>query len=145
MGFIGTHNIILNSDMKIDESSTMSYKNKIIDISTYKESENIEIIRPTIMICEYFKEKIEYIIASPRAYTIRSGRLYVYALFTNLYEFTSEDDMIKHLSDDNKDFYLSKVIKYNYVHNTIWKLYVAEIDNKSSVRNKKIDLVLNNL
>jgi hypothetical protein len=56
MGFVGTHNIILHDDVIIN--SKMTYLEKIKDMSSYKESPGVEIIKPSIEVCNKFKNRI---------------------------------------------------------------------------------------
>lgn len=143
MGFVGTHNIILDDDVILDEKSIMTYQQKNEDISSYKESPFIEIIKPTIEICNLFKDNIFYSLASVRGYKIINSRLEVVNLLTNKYDFKTFESLVEHLSDKSKIYYLSKIVKIKYPNSNVWSMFLFEKSNISNVREEKINSILN--
>jgi hypothetical protein len=143
MGFVGTHNIILDEDVMFDRKDIMTYQQKIEDISSYKESPLVEIIKPTIEICNLFKDNISYSLASVSGYKIINSRLEVVKLLTNKYDFKTFESLIDHLSDRSKTFYLSKIVKIKYPNSNVWSMFLFEKSNISNMREEKINLILN--
>lgn len=143
MGFVGTHNIILDDDFIIDSKKLMTYQQKNEDISSYKESPFIEIIKPTIEICNLFKDNIFYSLASVRGYKIINSRLEVVNLLTNKYDFKTFESLVEHLSDKSKIYYLSKIVKIKYPNSNVWSMFLFEKSNISNVREEKINSILN--
>lgn len=138
MGFIGKSNIILNSNINIDKRSEMSYLQKISYISTYNELPGISIIEPTKMVCKYFCDKIGYCQPSSNFWSINDNRLEVFTTPLNLIELETYEDVLNYLKDDKKKIYLSKIVKTNK-----YSLYCYEINNIDTIRNDKIDKILN--
>jgi hypothetical protein len=143
MGFVGTHNIILDDDVILDEKSIMTYQQKIEDISSYKESPLVEIIKPTIEICNLFKDNIFYSLASVRGYKIINSRLEVVNLLTNKYDIKTFESLVDHFSDKSKIYYLSKIVKIKYPNSNVWSMFLFEKSNISNVREEKINSILN--
>jgi hypothetical protein len=143
MGFVGTHNIILDEDVMFDKKGIMTYQQKIEDISSYKEAPLVEVIKPTIEICNLFKDNISYSLASIRGYKIINSRLEVVNLLTNKYDFKTFESLVDHLSDRSKTFYLSKIVKIKYPNSNVWSMFLFEKSNISNMREEKINLILN--
>lgn len=143
MGFVGTHNIILDDDVIIDIRKLMTYQQKIEDVSTYIEPPDIEVKKPTIEVCNLFKDNIFYSFSSVSAYKIISNRLECINLLTNKYDFTSFESLVDHLSDKSKIYYLSKIVKVKYPNSNIWSMYLFEKSNISNIRDEKINSILN--
>ena len=143
MGFVGTHNIILDEDVMFDRKNIMTYQQKIEDISSYKESPLVEIIKPTIEICNLFKDNISYSLAIVSGYKIINSRLEVVKLLTNKYDFKTFESLVDHLSDRSKTFYLSKIVKIKYPNSNVWSMFLFEKSNISNMREEKINLILN--
>lgn len=143
MGFVGKHNIILDDDVIIDDRKLMTYQQKIEDISSYKESPLVEIKKPTIEVCNLFKNNIFYSLASVTGYKIINSRLEVVNLLTNKYDFKTFESLINHLSDKSKIYYLSKIVKVKYPNSNIWSMYLFEKSNISNIRDEKINSILN--
>jgi hypothetical protein len=134
MGFIGTSNIILNHDVNISDKCLMSYSTKISDIKNYKENYDIEIIKPTIMVCEHLKDKIGYCINIPLLWVIDNNELKTFYQPLNIYRFNSFSGLIKHLSDNRRKVFLNKIVKDLFS----WKSYIIEIDNTPKIRESKL-------
>lgn len=134
MGFVGSSNIILNHDVNINTRYVMSYSAKISDIKNYREDNGIEIINPTIMVCDHLKDKIGYCMPSPLLWVIDNNELKSFYQPLNTYRFNSFDDLIKHLSDNRRKVFLSKIVKDAFS----WKSYIIEIDNIPNIRESKL-------
>ena len=143
MGFVGTHNIILDDDFIIDSKKLMTYQQKIEDISSYIESPGVEIIKPTIEVCNKYKDRIFYGLPVINIYRIEKSRLEQYSTMPNKYNYTSIDDVFKHLDDSSKIYFFTKIVSYDYLKSKIFSLYVYEKSNISNVREEKINLILN--
>ena len=139
MGFIGP-TTLLNYDVSIHPRNQMSWKQKIDDISSYREDVDGFVVRnPTKKVCEYFKDKIGYCLPSSTFYVIDNGRLEIFSQMLNCLEFYNYDDLIKYLGDERKKIYVSK-ITLNF--GRIYKAFIYEIDNLSNIRNLKIENIL---
>jgi hypothetical protein len=139
MGFIGP-TTLLNYDVSIHPRNQMSWKQKIDDISSYREDvDGFEVRNPTKKVCEYFKDKIGYCLPSSTFYVIDNGRLEIFSQMLNCLEFYNYDDLIKYLGDERKKIYVSK-ITLNF--GRIYKAFIYEIDNLSNIRNLKIENIL---
>lgn len=134
MGFIGTSNILLNYDVNINNKSVMSYDVKINDIKSYREGNDIEIINPTIMVCNHFKDEIGYCIPSPLLWVIDNNEIKPFYQPLNLHRFNSYDELVSYLGDKRRKIYLSKIIKDMFC----WKAYIIEIDNTPNIREEKL-------
>jgi len=134
MGFIGD-TIILDFDVSMDKSCTMTYDQKITDINVYLEHDGFEVIGPTTDICEHFKDRIGYCVPAPLLWVIRDNKLDSFRQNLNKRSFSSYDEVVGFLSDKTKRFYLSKVTTFK----SIWYVYVIEIDNLPVLRNKKLE------
>jgi len=61
----------------------------------------------------------------------------------NLYKYNSYDDVIKHLSDKSKKYYVTKVTMFsNLGKQFTWSLYVFEKSNISNIREEKLNKIL---
>lgn len=134
MGFIGD-TIILDFDVSMDKSCTMTYDQKITDISVYLEHDGFEVIGPTTDICEHFKDRIGYCVPAPIMWVIRDNKLDSFRQNLNKRSFSSYDEVVGFLSDKTKRFYLSKVTTFK----SIWHVYVIEIDNLPVLRDQKLE------
>jgi hypothetical protein len=134
MGFIGD-TIILDFDVSMDKSCTMTYDQKITDISDYLEHDGFEVIGPTTDICEHFKDRIGYCVPAPLLWVIRDNKLDSFRQNLNKRSFSSYDEVVGFLSDKTKRFYLSKVTTFK----SIWYVYVIEIDNLPVLRDQKLE------
>jgi hypothetical protein len=134
MGFIGD-TIILDFDVSMDKSCTMTYDQKITDISVYLEHDGFEVIGPTTDICEHFKDRIGYCVPAPLLWVIRDNKLDSFRQNLNKRSFSSYDEVVGFLSDKTKRFYLSKVTTFK----SIWYVYVIEIDNLPVLRDQKLE------
>lgn len=143
MGFVGTHNIILDDDVIIDDRKLMTYQQKIEDISSYKESPLVEIKKPTIEVCNLFKDNIFYAFSTLTGFKILNGRLEAVNFLTNKYDFSSFESLVEHLSDKSKVYYLSKIVKIINPNSNIWSMYLFEKNNISNIREEKINSILN--
>jgi hypothetical protein len=139
MGFIGP-TTLLNYDVSIHPRNQMSWKQKIDDISSYREDvDGFEVRNPTKKVCEYFKDKIGYCLPSSTFYVIDNGRLEIFSQMLNCLEFYNYDDLIKYLGDERKKIYVSK-ITLNF--GRIYKAFIYEIDDLPNIRNLKIENIL---
>jgi hypothetical protein len=139
MGFIGP-TTLLNYDVSIHPRNQMSWKQKIADISSYREDvDGFEVRNPTKKVCEYFKDKIGYCLPSSTFYVIDNGRLEIFSQALNCLEFYNYDDLIKYLGDERKKIYVSK-ITLNF--GRIYKAFIYEIDDLPNIRNLKIENIL---
>lgn len=143
MGFVGTHNIILDDDFIIDSKKLMTYQQKIEDISSYIESPGVEIIKPTIEVCNKYKDRIFYTPPAINIFKIEKSRLEQYSTLPNKYNYTSIDDVFKHLDDSSKIYLLVKIVSYDYLKSKIFSLWVYEKSNISNLREEKLNLILN--
>ena len=134
MGFIGD-TIILDFDVSMAKSYTMTYDQKITDISVYLEHDGFEVIGPTTDICEHFKDRIGYCVPAPILWVIRDNKLDSFHQNLNKRSFSSYDEVVGFLSDKTKRFYLSKVTTFK----SIWYVYVIEIDNLPVLRDQKLE------
>jgi hypothetical protein len=134
MGFIGD-TIILDFDVSMDKSCTMTYDQKITDKSDYLEHDGFEVIGPTTDICEHFKDRIGYCVPAPLLWVIRDNKLDSFRQNLNKRSFSSYDEVVGFLSDKTKRFYLSKVTTFK----SIWYVYVIEIDNLPVLRDQKLE------
>ncbi len=134
MGFIGD-TIILDFDVSMDKSCTMTYDRKITDISVYLEHDGFEVIGPTTDICEHFKDRIGYCVPAPLLWVIRDNKLDSFRQNLNKRSFSSYDEVVGFLSDKTKRFYLSKVTTFK----SIWHVYLIEIDNLPVLRDQKLE------
>jgi hypothetical protein len=134
MGFIGDK-IILDFDVSMAKSYTMTYDQKITDISVYLEHDGFEVIGPTTDICEHFKDRIGYCVPAPILWVIRDNKLDSFRQNLNKRSFSSYDEVVGFLSDKTKRFYLSKVTTFK----SIWYVYVIEIDNLPVLRDQKLE------
>ena len=141
MGFVGTHNIILHDDVIIN--SKMTYLEKIKDMSSYKESPGVEIIKPSIEVCNKFKNRIFQARPAINIYRVENSRLEEYSSLPNKYNYSSIDDVFKHLEDNSKIYFFAKLVSYDYGKSKIFSLYVYEKSNISNMREEKINLILN--
>lgn len=134
MGFVGTSNIILNYDVNINEKSIMSFDAKINDIKSYREDDGIEIINPTIMICNHFKNKIGYCLPSPLLWVLDNMELKPFYQPLNCHRFNTYNELVNYLGDRRRKIYLSKIVKDMFC----WKAYIIEIDNTPNIREEKL-------
>lgn len=134
MGFIGD-TIILDFDVSMDKSCTMTYVQKKYDILGYLEHDQYEVIGPTTEICEHFKDEIGYCVPAPILWVIRDSKLDSFRQNLNKRSFSSYDEVVGFLSDKTKRFYLSKVTTFK----SIWYVYVIEIDNLPVLRDQKLE------
>lgn len=134
MGFIGTSNILLNYDVSISEKSVMSFDIKIKDIKSYKEGDDVEIVNPTIMICNHFKDKIGYCMPSPRLWVLDNMELKSFYQPLNCHRFNTYNELVDYLGDRRRKIYLSKIVKDMFC----WKAYIIEIDNTPNIREEKL-------
>jgi hypothetical protein len=139
MGFIGP-TTLLNYDVSIWQRHQMSWKQKISDISSYREDvDGFEVRNPTKKVCEYFKDKIGYCLPSSTFCVIDNGRLEIFNQPLNCLEFYSYDDLIKYLSDENKKIYVSKI---TLTFGRIYKAFIYEIDDLPNIRDNKLEEIL---
>jgi hypothetical protein len=131
----------IDDDVIIKEE--MSYQQKIIDISTYAESESIKIVKPTTDICNYFKDSILYAPASLTGYQLCNNRLFSSVISPNKYDYSCKEDLIKHLENRSKIYYLVKIIQKPFGNSEVWTMYVYEKNNLSTIRDEKINSILN--
>lgn len=134
MGFMGTSNIILNYDVNVNGKSVMSFDVKINDIKSYREVDGVEIINPTIMICNHFKDKIGYCVPSPLLWVLDNMELKHFYQPLNCHRFNSYDELVSYLGDKRRKIYLSKIVKDMF----FWKAYIIEIDNTPNIREEKL-------
>ena len=140
MGFIGP-TTLLNYDVSINPRNQMSWKQKIADISSYREDvDGFEVRNPTKKVCEHFKDKIGYCLPSSTFCVIDNGRLEIFNQPLNCLEFYSYDDLIKYLSDEKKKIYLSKITTLNF--GRIYKAFIYEIDDLPNIRDNKLEEIL---
>jgi hypothetical protein len=139
MGFIGD-TIILDFDVSMDKSCTMTYVQKKYDILGYLEHDQFEVIGPTTEICEHFKDEIGYCVPAPLLWVIRDNKLDSFRQNLNKRSFSSYDEVVGFLSDKTKRFYLSKVTKsVSSPSRSLWCVYVIEIDNLPLLRDQKLE------
>lgn len=143
MGFVGTYNIILDEDVIFDKKSVMTYQQKIEDISSYIESPGVKIIKPTIEVCNKYKDRIFYTPPAINIFKIEKSMLEQYSTLPNKYNYTSIDDVFKHLDDSSKIYFFTKLVSYDYLKSKIFSLYVYEKSNISNLREEKLNLILN--
>jgi hypothetical protein len=141
MGFVNSGSFIINDNVEI--RGEMSYYKKLEDISTYLESNNFSVIESTKSIIKYFNDKISYALPSITCWVVENNRLESWQQMPNVYEYNSYDDIIRHLSDKSKKYYLSKVTKVDIGRCSIWSLYVFEKSNISNIREEKLNKILN--
>lgn len=138
MGFHGTKTL-LNHDVSIDTKSTMTWVQKIEDISFYKESDFFEIREPTKKICSYFRDKIEYCLPSSKFWVIDNNRLNLFNYLPNKVELNSFEEVLDYLSDNTKKIYF---IKLTCSGGNLYSIYCYEIDNVPNIRNQKLEEIL---
>lgn len=141
MGVFFSTNYTIDSDVIIRDK--MNYQQKIVDISTYVESEDIKIVRPTTDVCNFFKNDILYAPASMVGFQICDNRLISFNLCPNKYDYSCKEEIIKHLENRSKIYYLSKIVQYSFGNSEVWSMYVYEKNNISNIREEKINLILN--
>ena len=137
MGFIGP-TTLLNHDVSIDVRSTMTWQEKLIDISYYSENDEFEVFNPTKKVCEHFKDRLGYCMPSSKFWVIDNGRLEVFNQSLNSLEFYKYDDLIEYLSDERKKIYVSKI---TLDFGRIYKAFIYEIDNLPNIRNQKLEKI----
>ena len=136
MGFHSGGNFIMDSD--VDMGKLISKEVKISLIKEYKECEGVEIINPTIDIINYFNDDIKYLVPSTICSVIRNNHLEVWNQFPNKYTYLTKEDVINHLSDKSKIYYLSKVIKTKNTSGYLWAIYIYEKSNIQIQREIKL-------
>ena len=138
MGF--TNNCIFIIDENVEIRGEMSYYEKLEHIDEYEEEIGFSVIEPTKSVINHFYDKISYALPSITCWVVENDRLLnSWIQMPNLYKYNSYDDVIKHLSDKSKKFYLSKITKTDIV----WNLYVFEKSNISNIREDKLNKILN--
>ena len=133
MGFISGQNIIITPDWQIDQKSIMTAQQKWNDISTYKEDESTQIIKPTQKVIRHFGDKIGYSTSTIRIWSIQNNRLEIVTALSNLIQSRTLEEIIEFFSDTRFQFYLSKV-----VHTGVFKAYFTQFDNLHNIRDQKL-------
>lgn len=133
MGFVGTSNIILNYDVNINEKSIMSFDAKINDIKSYREDDGIEIINPTIMICNHFKNKIGYCLPSPLLWVLDNMELKPFYQPLNCHRFNTYNELVNYLGDRRRKIYYLKI--WNNIFGG--KQYTIKKTNTRIIREEK--------
>lgn len=137
MSFYNTQNIIWDHDVE--------FKNLKIDfflsnIKTYTESDNWKVIKPTSDITHLFWNKINYISPASHGCVIRDNRLEILNVLPNLYHYQTFEEVIQHLQDPSKDYFLVKVTK-----SSVYGLYVVERTRLAKHRDEKIEQILHGI
>ena len=133
MGFITGQNIIITPDWQIDQKSIMTAQQKWNDISTYKEDESTQIIKPTQKVIRHFGDKIGYSTPTIRIWSIQNNRLEIVTALSNLIQSRTLEEIIEFFSDTRYQFYLSKVVQTG-----VFKAYFTQFDNIHSIREQKL-------
>lgn len=133
MSFCNAQNIILNHDV---EFKNIKFDQFLSNISNY----SLEVSKPTIDITYLLRGKINYIMPISIGCVIRNNRLETFNVLPNLYRYQSFDEVIKHLSDDSKDYFLVKVERTQF-----YNLYVVERSRLAQHRDEKIDQILHGI
>ena len=141
MGFVNSGSFIINDNVEI--RGEMSYYEKLEHISEYKEEIGFSVITPTNAVMKHFYDKISYALPTITCWVVENNRLESWQQMPNLYEYNSYDDIIRHLSDKNNEYYLVKVTKVDTGRCYIWSLYVFEKSNISNIREEKLNKILN--
>lgn len=136
MGVFNHNEIILHHDVEVRD--TMNHYDKIDQIKTCHESDGVEIVRPTIEIINHLQYRIKYISSVATCYLIRNNRLESTRGIPNKYIFKGIWEIVQFLSNDQKIFYLSKVV----YHNKEYHVYALCKNNLQAYRNEKIDIIL---
>ena len=140
MGFVNGDLSILNDNVGI--RGEMSYYEKLEHISEYEENDIFSVIEPTIAVMKHFYDEISYALPTITCWVVENNRLDSWHQMPNLYNYTSYDDIIKHLSDKSKKYYVTKVTKSNLGKQFTWSLYVFEKSNISNIREEKLNKIL---
>lgn len=101
MGFCGPKTL-LNHNVSIDTKSTMTWYQKIEDISSYKESDFFEVCEPTKKVCSHFKDKIGYCLPSSKFWVIDNNRLEIFNYPPNSVKLNSFEEVLDYLSENTK-------------------------------------------
>ncbi len=141
MGFTNNGLFIINEN--VDIRGEMSYYQKLEHISEYKEEIGFSVIETTKSVIKHFYDEISYTLPTITCWVVENNRLESWNQMPNLYKYNSYDDVIKHLSDKSKKYYLSKVTKVDIGRCSIWSLYVFEKSNISNIREDKLNKILN--
>jgi len=99
------------------------------------------VVKPSTDIAFLFNDKIKYVMPATHGAVIDNGRLEMLNILPNLYEYLTFEEVIKHLQDPSKDYYLSKVAN----DRTKYKLYVVERSRLAHSRQEKIDKILEDI
>ena len=134
MGFISTHNTIFNSDVDIKSVNRDFY---ISNIKQYEETSQFKVQKPTLDIVHLFWGKIKFICTTTQAACINNNRLEIFNILPNFYQYQTFEEVIKHLSDPSKEYYLSKV-----TFGSIYSLYVVEKSILATSRDQKLEQLL---
>ena len=139
MGFIFDKSFVMDPDVHM--GTLLSKEGKISIIKEeYRDTHNVEIINPTIDIINYFRDRIKYLPPTTICSAIRNNHLERWNQLPNLYEYLNREEVIKHLEDKTKIYYLSKVVKMRRMLSPgyLWKLYVYEKSDIQNQRNNKL-------
>jgi hypothetical protein len=137
MGIHTDIEVVLDHDVEVRD--TMNKYDKIDQIKFYSDSENVEIIRPTIEIISHLQSRIKYIPAAPFCYKIRNNMIESFQGIPNLYRFDTIWDAIRFLSNDQRIFYLSKVV---HTKGCGYNVFCLSQNNLQACREDKIDSIL---
>jgi hypothetical protein len=141
MGFTNNGLFIINEN--VDIRGEMSYYEKLEHISDYEENDIFSVIEPTIAVMKHFYDEISYALPTITCWGVEDNRLVSWHQMPNLYKYNSYDDVIKHLSDKSKKYYVTKVTMFsNLGKQFTWSLYVFEKSNISNIREEKLNKIL---
>lgn len=133
MSFCNAENIIWDHDV---EFKNLKVDHFLTNLSSY----SLKVSKPTADISYLLRGKINYIMPASIGCVIRNNRLETFNVLPNLYRYQSFDEVIKHLSDDSKDYFLVKVERGQF-----YNLYVVERIRLAKQRDEKIDKILHGI